>query len=183
MELTKAIATNLKRLRTERNLTLGQLSKRSEISKAMLSEIEKGESNPTINTIWKIANGLNVPYTRLMEVREQEPTIVRKSDLIVQVGETRHYRAYCYFTNTPARNFELFYAELDAHSSHTTAGHPAKSQEYIYISQGVLRLCTGMGDYILYEGDAFAFESSVEHVYINEQNTLLQFMVVNYYPD
>ncbi|MFQ9703991.1 MAG: helix-turn-helix domain-containing protein [Enterocloster clostridioformis] len=33
----------------------------------MLSDIEKGNSNPTINTLWKIANGLNVPYTRLME--------------------------------------------------------------------------------------------------------------------
>lgn len=55
MELGKVIAINLKQLRTERNLTLGQLSKISGISKAMLSDIEKGNSNPTINTIWKIA--------------------------------------------------------------------------------------------------------------------------------
>ena len=51
MELGKIIAVNLKELRRERNLTLGQLSKMSGISKAMLSDIEKGDSNPTINTI------------------------------------------------------------------------------------------------------------------------------------
>lgn len=68
MDLGKIIAFNLNKLRTERSLTLGQLAKLSGISKAILSDIEKGGSNPTINTIWKIANGLNVPYTRLMEV-------------------------------------------------------------------------------------------------------------------
>ena len=51
MELGKIIALNLKELRTERNLTLGQLSKLSGISKAMLSDIEKGGSNPTIRCV------------------------------------------------------------------------------------------------------------------------------------
>ena len=83
MELGEIIAYNLKELRTERNLTLGQLSRRSGISKAMLSEIEKGGSNPTINTLWKIANGLHVPYTRLMNSIEREITVVRKSELTV----------------------------------------------------------------------------------------------------
>ena len=82
MELGKIIALNLKELRTERNLTLGQLSKLSGISKAMLSDIEKGGSNPTINTIWKIANGLNVPYTKLMEGIEKEATVIRRACLL-----------------------------------------------------------------------------------------------------
>ena len=58
MDLGKIIGENLRRLRTERNLSLGQLAKTSEISKGILSEIEKGNSNPTINTILKIADGL-----------------------------------------------------------------------------------------------------------------------------
>ena len=56
MDWGKRIGANLKQLRTERNLTLGQLSGLAGISKAMLSEMEKGMGNPTINTIWKIAN-------------------------------------------------------------------------------------------------------------------------------
>ena len=74
MELGKIIAFNLKRLRMERNLSQGQLAKEAGISKAMLSDIEKGGSNPTINTIWKIANGLNVPYTKLMDGIDDEAT-------------------------------------------------------------------------------------------------------------
>lgn len=182
MELGKVIAINLHELRTERNLTLGQLSKMSGISKAMLSDIEKGGSNPTINTIWKIANGLNVPYTRLMEGIEKEATVIRKSEPAVQTGETGHYRICCYFTNTPVRNFELFYVELDAHSSNSTIGHSEKAQEYIYIIQGELLLQTETGDYTLSRGDALMFDSSIGHTYINEKDTLLTFMVINYYP-
>lgn len=183
MELGKMIAMNLKELRTARNLTLGQLSKISGISKAMLSDIEKGGSNPTINTIWKIANGLNVPYTKLMEGIEKETTIVRKTQTTAQAGETEHYRVYCYFRNTPVRNFELFYVELDAESSNASIGHSEKAQEYIYVIQGQLLLHTETGDYTLDEGDAFMFDSSIGHTYFNRKNTQLTFMVINYYPN
>ena len=89
----------------------------------MLSDIEKGGSNPTINTIWKIANGLNVPYTRLMEEIEKKATVIRKSDSMMQTDETKHYR------------------------------------------------------------DSLVFDSSIAHTYINRRNTLLTFMVVNFYPN
>lgn len=183
MELGKIIAVNLKELRTERNLTLGQLAKLSGISKAMLSDMEKGDSNPTINTIWKIANGLKVPYTRLMEGIEKEATVVRKAEPTVQTGESDHYRIYCYFKNTPVRNFELFYVELDAHSSNATIGHSEKAQEYIYIIQGELVLHTELGEHTLQAGDAMVFDSSIAHTYINQQDTLLTFLVINFYPN
>ncbi|NJB07060.1 helix-turn-helix transcriptional regulator [Clostridioides difficile] len=58
MSINTVIAKNLNRLRNERNLSLGQLAELSGVSKVMLSQIEKGDSNPTVNTIWKIASGL-----------------------------------------------------------------------------------------------------------------------------
>lgn len=56
-DLGQIIAMNLKQLRTERSLTLGQLAKESGVSKAILSDMEKGESNPTINTITRCPKG------------------------------------------------------------------------------------------------------------------------------
>ncbi|MGE1063540.1 XRE family transcriptional regulator [Megasphaera paucivorans] len=183
MELGIIIAINLKELRTERNLTLGQLSKISGISKGMLSDIEKGSSNPTINTIWKIANGLNVPYTRLMEGIENEATLVRRNEAVMQSNETKHYRVYCYFPSTPVRNFELFYVELDPHTSNASIGHSKKAQEYIYIMNGELELTTSAENYTLKEGDSLAFDSSINHTYMNRQTTLLKFIVINFYPN
>ncbi|HEK9068094.1 TPA: helix-turn-helix transcriptional regulator, partial [Clostridioides difficile] len=51
MSINTVIAKNLNRLRNERNLSLGQLAELSGVSKVMLSQIEKGDSNPTVNTI------------------------------------------------------------------------------------------------------------------------------------
>lgn len=182
MELSKIIALNLRALRNERNLTLGQLAKEAGISKAMLSDIEKGGSNPTINTIWKIANGLKVPYTKLIDGVEKETTVVRKAEPVMQTGETQAYRVYCYYKTTPVRNFELFYVELDAASSNRSIGHAERAQEYIYIIRGTLVLHTEGRDYTLQAGDSLVFDSSIEHTYSNEQDTLLAFIVINYYP-
>lgn len=181
MELSKIIACNLQKLRHERGLSFGQLAKESGISKAMLSDIEKGSGNPTINTIWKIANGLKVPYTKLIEDVAQEATVVRKAEAVMQTGETQSYRVYCYYKTTPKRDFELFYVELDAGCSNDSIGHSEKSQEYIYIVRGELVLHTEKRDYTLREGDTLVFDSSAHHVYSNQQDTLLSFMVINYY--
>ena len=67
MEITSRIAANAKRLREEKKLTLDAAANLTGVSRSMLAQIEKGEVNPTISVLWKIANGLKVPYTRLME--------------------------------------------------------------------------------------------------------------------
>lgn len=183
MELGKIIARNLYELRVERNLSLGDLARESGISKTMLSDIEKGNSNPTINTIWKIANGLKVPYTKLIDNIERETIVLRKSESIMQTDETENYRVFCYYRTTPIRNFELFYVELDANSANASIGHSEKAQEYIYVISGELVLQLETGEYTLYEGDSFAFDSSLNHTYVNKTDSLLTFMVINFYPN
>lgn len=181
MNIGEIIGVNLRNLRKDRNLTLGQLSKISGISKAMLSEIEKGTSNPTINTLWKLANGLNVPYTRLMKEIEEASVIIKKSDISVQADNNEHYRIYCYFKSNTVRNFELFYVELDGGYSKSSVGHPANAEEYIYVINGELILQTEEKEHVLSEGDAIAFDSSVQHTYINKKNETATFIVINFY--
>ena len=53
MDISVILAINLKRLRTERNLSLGQLATLSDVSNVMLSQIEKGSTTPTI-TLYKL---------------------------------------------------------------------------------------------------------------------------------
>lgn len=182
MEPNKRIALNLHKLRKERNLSLGQLALAAGISKTMLSDIEKGNSNPTINTIWKIANGLKVPYTKLIDEAVDETTVVHRKQTMKQMDETSSYRVYCYYTTSPTRNFELFYCELDAHTSNQSIGHSDRAQEYIYVIQGELKLDTEHDTFTLFEGDSLTFDSSIGHTYINENTIAASFMVINYYP-
>lgn len=182
-DLGRIIAMNLKQLRTERSLTLGQLAKESGVSKAILSDMEKGESNPTINTIIKVSKGLNVPYSRLMEGVEPESTLVRQPETVMQANENHHYRIFCYFTTSPKRNFELFRVELDPNSSNVSIAHPPKSQEYLYVLEGELTLETETASYTLHPGDSLGFASSVPHTYHNRQTEQAVFLCINYHPN
>lgn len=65
MDITQHPATTLKALRQARGWSLSKLAEETGVSKAMLGQIERNESSPTVSTLWKIATGLNVPFRRL----------------------------------------------------------------------------------------------------------------------
>jgi transcriptional regulator with XRE-family HTH domain len=182
MNLNKIIASNLKRLRTERKLSLSKLSELSEISKVMIGQIERGESNPTINTIWKIANGLKVSYTTLIDEPTSNPILVKQEDTTKQSSEDGKYRIYCSFTSHNQRNFELFTVELDPYSSYNSNAHGEKIQEYILIFQGELTLKTEGQEYLLKQGDSIMFDASKPHTYQNNCNEIIKMTIINYYP-
>ena len=179
MNLNDIIAMNLKRLRAERSLSLGKLAELSGVSKVMLSQIEKGESSPTINTLWKIATGLQVSYTKLIDEQIEAPLIIRKeaSALVEHDG----YRVYHYSTVNPARDFEFFNGELDAQSSFTSEGHGVNTHEYILVTKGEMTLLYGGEEYILQEGDFIHFDCSQPHTYRNYGEIMTEFTNIVYY--
>jgi transcriptional regulator with XRE-family HTH domain len=181
MNLNTIIAANLKRLRTDRKLSLGKLSELCGVSKVMLGQIERGESNPTINTIWKIAAGLKVPYTALIDEPMETNICIRKEDAKLQSAADGKYRLYCYFTNHTNQNFELFSVEVDPHTVYESVPHGEKAQEYILIDQGQLTLTIGTTQYVLNAGDSIVFDSMQKHVYFNQKDTLLRMTIINYY--
>lgn len=182
MDIGKIIGLNLNKLRMERNLSLGQLAESSHISKVMLSQIEKGDTNPTINTIWKIANGLRVPYTVLLEQPEHGISVISKGDALKQTNEGEHYRIYCYYENTPQRDFEMFQIELDPGCETAPVTHSAKSYEYVMVLEGELLVTVGEDRYSLRRDDAVSFASDVPHTYAAAGDKMLRAIVVNHYP-
>lgn len=62
-------------------MSLGQLAESAGVRKVALSQIEKGDSNRTINTIWKITGALQLPYTSLLELPETHAVHVKKADI------------------------------------------------------------------------------------------------------
>ena len=70
--INSVVADNLKRLRDERKLSLEATAKLSGVSKSMLGQIERGEANPTVSTVWKIAGGLKISFTDLMTRPEKD---------------------------------------------------------------------------------------------------------------
>ena len=65
-DLAPVVGANLRRLRTRRGLSLERLAQISGVSRAMLGQIELGQSAPTINVLWKIARALEVTFSALI---------------------------------------------------------------------------------------------------------------------
>lgn len=182
MELGNIIARNLKQLRTERNLSIRQLAEQCGVSNVMLAQIEKGDSNPTINTLLKITTALKVPYTRLIDEVQRDVTVVRKGERVLLTGENSAYKTFNYFPFSTQRNFEFFHVELEPHSSNASSAHTEKAQEYVYVIKGRLKLIIEDDQLVLNQEDAAYFESAVPHTYVNDSDDPLHFISINYYP-
>lgn len=176
------IAVNLQNLRLQQNKSIGQLADLTGLSKAILSNIEKGKSNPTINTIWKIAEALHVPYSALLEPRRAAAEHITYQELVPQVDEAGNYRISCYYPSTPGRDFECFLLSFAPHAAHTTEGHAEHSEEYLFIHQGTLRLEVGGQSFVLATGDSLHFDATLRHTYRNDQELPCEALCINHYP-
>lgn len=81
--LTAKIASTLKELRSQRGWSLDVTSQKTSVSKAMLGQIERGESSTTIATLWRIASGFDVSFSSFVEDVEpyQQGFVHRKPEL------------------------------------------------------------------------------------------------------
>ncbi len=179
MEINEIIACNLKRLREEKNLSLGQLAELAGVSKVMLSGVEKGASNPTINTIWKIAGALQVTYADLLELPENNVVHVRKSDIHPLNEEL--YHIYSYYKRDTNRNFELYQIELEPGCIHESIGHSKESYEYIMMIDGEINLEVNGEYHSLLQDDGFCFEAKMPHKYENKSSKTAKAILMIYY--
>jgi transcriptional regulator with XRE-family HTH domain len=66
MDMRKLVGRNAARLRGEAGLTQEQLAERSGFSQQYISKLEKGERNPTVVTLYELAQGLGVSHVELV---------------------------------------------------------------------------------------------------------------------
>ena len=67
MELNRAVAENIKRIRKSKKLSMERLAAESGVSRSMLGQIERGEANPSVAILGKLAATLKVPAEVLLE--------------------------------------------------------------------------------------------------------------------
>jgi len=176
------VAENLKRLREERKLSLDAVAKSSGVSKSMLGQIERGVTNPTISTLWKIANGLKISFTSLMLRPEADIEIVQRSAITPFVETDGKYRNYPVFPFDNSRGFEMYTIELDPGSRLDAEPHPAGTQEFITVFSGTLTVLLNGQRWAVGDGDSIRFKADRKHAYANEGNTLCRLSMVICYP-
>jgi transcriptional regulator with XRE-family HTH domain len=179
--LSAVIGANLAEIRRKRGLSLDKVAELSGVSKAMIGQIERGESNPTVATLWKVALGLRIPFSELITEKRAPVEIVHGADIQPVVDEAAGVKLFPLFPFERDRHFEIFLATLDPSASHASDPHASRSEEYIILIEGVIEITIGGDAYHLKAGDAIRCHADRPHFYRNLADRPVRFLNIIYY--
>lgn len=183
MEIHLIIAKNLKAIRESKKLSLEKVAELTGVSKTMIGQIERGESAPTITTIWKIANGLKVSFTSLINHPQPDTKIVLRSDIQTLSEDNGKYRVYPHFPFEDEKRFEVYSVEIDQGGFLSADAHMEGTEELLTIFDGELTIRVNNEEYTVKSGDSIRFKADRPHSYHNSGKLITRLSMVLYYPN
>ncbi|MCC3702161.1 helix-turn-helix domain-containing protein [Rouxiella badensis] len=175
------IAKALVRERQRTGLSLAEISRRAGIAKSTLSQLESGNGNPSIETLWSLCVALDIPFARLMEQEVSTSQVIRFGEGPSVTAEMAHYKAILLATCPPGARRDIYQLITQPGEDRHSHPHSPGSIEHLIVTQG--RALVGPtdsatelnpGDYICYPGDQphvfKALEPNTHAILISEQN-------------
>ena len=181
-DLAPVVGGNLRRLRTRRGLSLERLAQISGVSRAMLGQIELGQSAPTINVLWKIARALEVTFSALISARTQSGALVlRSSESKILTSKDRTFTSRALFPFDEPRRVEFYELRLAAGSVEEADAHPPGTSENLVVTAGSLEIDVAGDTHRLEAGDSILFEADTPHAYRNPGKVeVVMYLVMTY---
>jgi transcriptional regulator with XRE-family HTH domain len=176
--ITAAVANNVRAQRAHRQMTLDELAARSGVSRGMLVQVEQGRTNPSINTLTRIADALGVTVARIVEVSDTPAVrVVHSADVVVFPHGKASTARLLVGTDAPAI-LELWDWRLAPGDHHDGDAHPPGTREMLTVLEGRLTLSVYGGSHVVETDDAIVFSADRPHKYANEGDVPLRFMMV-----
>jgi transcriptional regulator with XRE-family HTH domain len=175
------VADNLKEIRKKKQLTLEEASRLTGVSRSMLSAIEKGDANPTISVLWKIADGYKVKFSSLIEGRKQTNLVISADSVQPLTEGDGRYINYPAFPFDETRLFETYRIRIDRGGHLESKPHMPGTEEYITVFAGKVSITAGEETFDLNEGDSLSFRADVEHSYRNIGTKTVWLSMILYY--
>ncbi|BFT29185.1 XRE family transcriptional regulator [Alteromonas sp. D210916BOD_24] len=178
--VTQSIATQLRMVRKSKGLSLDKTAGLTGVSKAMLGQIERGESSPTIATLWKIATGLKCSFSSFL-TGARPPQLVSKHTVEDQFTNDPNMKVKTLFGYNVQTGFEVFELRLtDFHEQHSTA-HQVGVTEHIHVTKGKLSVLEGETWREYNQGEQCLLYADQPHGYRDEVGET-HFIAVIHYP-
>lgn len=170
-QLSRLIGHRLKKLRHNRGWSLDTLASHSGVSKPMLGQIERGESNPTVSTLWKVANGLNVSFSAFLEEQQPSVKVIRYTEIESIIDHNGAFQVFPLFPKEINKPFELYTVQLSKACKHLAEAHPSGVEEYLLVHKGEVTIELSEEVYKLEKGDGIHFLADQQHAYVNHNET------------
>lgn len=172
--INQRVGLALKLLRQQQGWSLDRAAFVCGVSKAMLGQIERGESSPTVVTLWKIAAGFHVPFSYFME---NSPQLASTSTLQAiyhgpQPEQTQllaeGIRVTTLLPFEPLLGYELLRVELPVGCEYHSVPHEAGSIEQVISLDGDMALWLNDSWLPLASGEVVRFAGDQPHGYRND---------------
>jgi transcriptional regulator with XRE-family HTH domain len=153
------IGNRLKKRRGELNLSLRELARQTQVTAAFLSQVERGVCNPSLNSLRRIADSLQVPLLYFLAERPNPSPVVRKNErsLIELNGSDGTGVTYEMLSPDLSRNFVVIQGHLKPGSDNIFRPLSTDTEEMILVLNGSLVVGLSDQDYTINSGDAITF--------------------------
>ncbi|MGM8752811.1 helix-turn-helix domain-containing protein [Enterobacter chuandaensis] len=174
MDITQHLAATLKTLRQARGWSLSKLADETGVSKAMLGQIERNESSPTVSTLWKIATGLNVPFSAFITPEADRPAVFDSQQQAMMIKPL--------FPWDETLRFDHFSITLAPGALSESTPHEAGVIEHVVVIDGELEMNIGGEWQTVYADSGVRFAGDKAHAYRNSTDRPVHFHSLIHYP-
>lgn len=184
INMYKHIAETLKELRQKKGWSLDKAALATGVSKAMLGQIEREESSPTIATLWKIATGFEVSFSSFIEDTDTaiRGAMYRTGEVQTLHPDDKKIRVLPLFPFENQLNFELFIIELLPGCEHLSPPHKDGVIEHVVVAQGNIEVLVNGAWQKLSSGEGLRFHANQPHGYRNLKEEAATFHDIIHYP-
>lgn len=172
-----AVGPRIRSLREARALTVGAFAKDVGVSSGLISQVERGLTDPSLETLRRVAQALDVPIFSLFQDDELETAVrVVRSDRRMCVSSPAGALAYSRVSAGPGK-LEMLEGVLEPSgaSSEQLWSHP--SEECTLVLDGELVVEVGEQHWVLAQGDSCSFNSRLPHRYRNTAEVPCRFVI------
>lgn len=182
-DFASILGPNLRKLRVRRGLSLERLARASGVSRAMLSQIELGQSTPTINVLWKVARAVNVSFATLLshDIKASSAIVLERSRAKLLTSQDGSFSSRALFPIDSPPKAEFYQLRLAPGGVEAAEAHAPGTTENLVVASGTLHLSVANERFRLEEGDAIHFVADVPHHYANPgQGPCVMYLVMTY---
>tara|TARA_R110001583_G_scaffold25250_4_gene91557 strand:+ start:19954 stop:20496 length:543 start_codon:yes stop_codon:yes gene_type:complete len=173
--INSIIGKQLKTARATNGWSLDATYQKTGVSKAMLGQIERGESSPTIAKLWKIANGFELPISFFLS------PIDNHDDLNNEFKSDQGISVTTIFPFDPITHIEVLSLTLTPTYQHTSDAHNAGTIEHIVVLKGEMEYLLDGKWLPLQQNQVVKFRADKIHGYRNVSNHEVIFQNIIFY--